>query len=313
MALYPKNVPVFSSVSNEETSRGALAAFCAFTIWGMLPVYWKLFTHVSAVEVICHRGIWSFACLIPVVLYTHRIPEVLAALRGKNGLLLLCTSALLCVNWLIFIWAVANGHILETSLGSFMTPLFTMMFGVLFFRDTVTRLQWLSVILVAIAIAFRVAALGRFPWISLGVCATFALYGVIRKIISVESVPGLVVESMFLFPVSVGILVWFGFTGVLAFGSNIGISLLLLTTGIVTAIPMFLFAYGARHLKLTTLGVFHYIVPSFAFVLGVFVYDEPFNLKHFIPFAIIWGALVLYTFEKFRILAKSPRTAEKRQ
>lgn len=309
MAVYPKNAANVAA-ANEETGRGALAALFAFTIWGLLPMYWKLFTQVNALEIICHRGVWTLLCMVPLVLYTKRLPEVLAALHGRNVLLLCASSALLALNWLVFVWAVANDHILETSLGNFMTPLLTMLFGVIFFKDAVTRLQWISILLVVAAIIVRVATLGRFPWIALSVCVTFGLYGVIRKIVSVESVPGLVVENLLFFPFSLAVLAWFAHSGTLTFGSGTGISLLLVSTGLFTALPMSLFAYGARHLKLTTLGIFHYLVPTFSFTLGVFVYNEPFGPLHFISFAIIWAALALYTFEKFRLLPGTPRAGK---
>lgn len=310
MALYPKNAANVPP-ANEETGHGALAALCAFSIWGLLPAYWKLFADISPVEIICHRGMWAFIFLMPVVLYAKRLPEVLAALHGRNILLLFTASALLSAGWLVFIWAVTNGHILETSLGNFMTPLLTIFFGVIFFRDGMTRLQWFSVALATSAIIFRVVALGTFPWIALTMCTTSALYSVIRKVVSVEAIPGLTVESMILFPFSFVALCWLAFSGTLAFGSGAGVSLLLASTGIATAVPMALFAYGARHLKLTTLGLFHYISPTLSFILGVFVYNEPFGPLHFISFAIIWSALALFTFEKFRVLAATPRPGRK--
>ena len=311
MALYPKNAATSTPVPYEDTKYGAAAAFCAFALWGTLPIYWKLFDNINALEIICHRSLWSLFCLTPVVLYTKRLPEVLAALCGRNVLLLLASSILLCANWLIFIWAVANDHLLETSLGNFITPLLTMLFGVVFFKDTITRLQWLSLALVVAAIIVRVATLGNFPWISLGVSVSFALYGVIRKIAPVEAIPGLVVESLLLFPACIAILSWFALSGTLSFGSSTSTSLLLFSTGIMTATPMFLFAYSARHLKLTTLGLFHYMVPTLTFALGVFVYNEPFGPSHLISFALIWGALALYTFEKFRVLAQTPAVGKK--
>lgn len=189
---------------------------------------------------------------------------------------------------------------LESSLGNFINPLFNMLCGVIFFRDRVSRLQWAAVVLVAIAIAIRVVSLGYFPWVALSLCTTFSVYGMIRKIVPVESIPGLVVENMLFTPFAIAILFWLSGTAPLAFGTNIGTTALLLGAGLVTTLPMFLFAYAARHLNLTTLGIFHYIVPTLQFMLGVFVFREPFSTMNFASFAIIWAALVVYSYEKLR-------------
>jgi len=285
---------------NEDTRYGVSAALGAFCIWGLLPIFWKLLSAVEPLEIVCHRGVWSLVCVLPVVVLTRRLTEVRAALKGRNFLLLLLATALIACNWLIFIWAVGNGHILETSLGNFIGPLCNMLFGVVFFRDRVSRLQWVAVGLVALSVAVRIVTLGYFPWIAFGLCTTFAFYGMLRKVMAVEAIPGLFVENLIFVPFALGILAYLANNGGLSFGGNAGTTAMLVCAGLATSIPMFLFAYAARHLKLTTLGVFHYIVPTASFILGVFVYDEPFNAMNLATFAVIWLALVVYTTESFR-------------
>ena len=277
-----------------------MAALATFLVWGLLPIYWKLLGHVNPLEVVCFRGIWSFFSVLPVVLLTKRLPEVAVAMRGKNVLLLGASMALLASNWLIFIWAVTNGRILETSLGNFLNPLVNMLCGVIFFQDRISRLQWLSIFLVAVAIAIRIATLGYFPWIALALCSTFACYGMVRKIVAVESVPGIMVENTLFVPFALAILFLLNQETGLSFGTDTATTALLVGAGVCTSVPTVLFAYAARHLHLTTLGIFHYIVPSCSFLLGVFVYQEPLTRMNLVTFAIIWLALVIYTAEKIR-------------
>ena len=294
MSLSPLNA------QNEETRYGVAAALGAFSFWGLLPIFWKLLNFVNPLEIVCHRGVWSLVCVFPVIVLTKRLTEVLAALKGRNFFLLLIATALIACNWLIFVWAVGNGHILETSLGNFINPLFNMLCGVVFFRDRVSRLQWVAVGLVALSVALRIVTLGYFPWIAFSLCATFAFYGMLRKIMAVEAIPGLLVENIIFTPFALGILIYLANNGGLSFGENAGTTVMLVSTGLATSIPMFLFAYAARHLKLTTLGIFQYISPTASFCLGVFVYDEPFSVMNLATFAIIWLALIVFTTESFR-------------
>jgi len=288
------------NAQNEESRYGVAAALGAFCIWGLLPIYWKLLNTVDPLEVVCHRGVWSLVCVLPVVVLTKRLPEVLAALKGRNFILLSLAATMISCNWLVFVWAVGNGHILETSLGNFINPLVNMMCGVVFFRDRISRLQWFAVGLVALSVAVRIVTLGYFPWIAFSLCMTFAFYGMLRKIVAVEAIPGLLVENLIFAPFALGILVYLSNNGSLSFGANAETTAMLVCAGLATSVPMFFFTYAARHLKLTTLGIFHYIVPTASFILGVFVYDEPFNAMNLATFAIIWLALIVYTTEKIR-------------
>ncbi len=298
-----KNDPAPPPVSgeSEETSKGIWAATAAFSIWGILPLYWKQLAAVLPLEVICHRGVWSFLMVLPFAVLTGRMTETRGALQPRSLGLLFCSSSVLAANWLIFIWAVNNGQILETSLGNYINPLFNMLCGMLFFRDRPSRLQWCAILLAVFGVSVRIVSLGHLPWVALGLPCTFCVYGVLRKIVKVEAVPGMLVETGLFAPFALGGIAYFAAAGHSAFGpANSFESALLVGGGLVTSIPMSFFAYGARHLKLTTLGVLHYIVPSASFLIGVFIYDEPFTRGHALTFGCIWLALCLYTVDIWR-------------
>ena len=298
MGIAHKGQNAFSPSAGQsvETRSGVAAAAAAFGIWGLMPLYWRLLGDVPPLEVICHRGLWSFVCLLPFVLLTGRLPEVRAAFAPRSLLLLVCTTALLSVNWLIFVWAVNAGQVLETSLGNFINPLCNMLCGAVFFRDRLRPLQGVAVALAVIGVGIRVLSLGYVPWVALSLAGTFSLYGMLRKIVTVESVPGMFIENAIFLPFSLSLIAWFSSRGELVFGSgNSSATLLLLGAGIATSVPMGLFAYGARHLTLTTLGLLHYVVPTFSFILGIFVFNEEFTMSYFVTFVFIWAALAVYT------------------
>lgn len=287
--------------SGAETRGGVAAAAGAFGLWGLMPLYWRLLADVPSLEIICHRGLWSFVCMLPFVLITGRFAEVRAACTPRALSLLFCTTALLTLNWYIFIWAVNAGQVLETSLGNFINPLCNMLCGAVFFRDRLRPLQGLAVALAFIGVSIRVLSLGYVPWVALGLAGTFSLYGMLRKIVTVESVPGLLIENAIFLPVATSLILWLSSEGGLVFGSgNTTATLLLLGAGIVTSVPMGLFAYGARHLTLTTLGLLHYLVPTSSFLLGIFVFHEKLTVSHFVTFAFIWVALSVYTVDSLR-------------
>ncbi len=283
-----------------------MAAAAAFAIWGLMPLYWKLLGNVPALEIICHRGLWSFIFLLPFVFLTGRMTEVRAALNPRVLMLLTCSTAALAVNWFVFIWAVNAGQVLETSLGNFINPLCNMVFGALFFRDRLRPVQMLAVALAVIGVSVRVFSLGYVPWVALGLAGSFSIYGVLRKIVTVEAVPGLFVETALFLPVATGLMAWFAGQGELVFTSaGTGTMLLLIGAGVGTSVPMALFAYGARHITMTTLGLLHYVVPTCSFLLGIFVFRESFTLSHLLTFACIWAALAVYTVDGLWALRKA--------
>ncbi len=301
-----ENAPGVSDAPSEpggsgDTSTGLWAAVAAFGLWGIMPLYWKQLGAVAPLEIIFHRGVWSFVFVVPFAILTGRMGEVRRALSRQSVGLLFCSGSVLAANWLIFIWAINNGLILETSLGNYINPLFNMLCGVLLFRDRPSRLQWCAITLAAVGVGIRVISLGSLPWVALSLPLTFSMYGLLRKIIKVEAVPGMLVETGLLLPFTLGGMIFYMSAGLSSFSFTYPVEMaLLMGAGVATSIPMSLFAYGARHLQLTTLGVLHYIVPSSSFLIGVFIYDEPLTKAYAMTFGCIWLALCMYTVDIWR-------------
>lgn len=287
-----------SSVAQEDRS-GLIAGIAAFATWGLIPGYWKLLKGVSPPEILAHRFVWTSLFLIIVLSWQKRWPEVKAALRSRRATLYCLTSGLaVATNWFFFIFAVLIDRVLETSLGYFMTPLVNVLFGAILLRERLTRLQLLSVGLAASGVLYLTFGYGRFPWIAVTLCTTFGLYGLLRKKSGTAAIPGLFLETIMLVPVALGYLVFLKVHGTLMFErAEWPLLLLLISSGVVTAVPLFWFGYAAHHLRLVTLGFLQYLAPTISFFLGVFLYHEPFTRGHLITFGLIWIALALFTFE----------------
>ena len=287
-----------SSVAQEDRS-GLIAGIAAFGTWGLIPVYWKLFTNISASQILAHRFVWTTCFLVGMLSWQRRWPEVREATRSRRAVSYCLASGLaISVNWFCFIWAVNVGRVLETSLGYFMTPLMSVLLGATFLRERLTRWQLLSVILALIGVLNLTLGYGRFPWLAITLCISFGLYGLLRKKSGVRPIPGLFLETTLLTPIAATYLVYLQRAGNSAFSSaGWSMALLLITTGIVTGLPLVWFGHAARHLRLTTLGFLQYLSPSCSFFLGVFLYHEPFTRAHLITFTFIWIALVIFTAE----------------
>ena len=291
------SAPKRAGGSHESTA--LLAGIGAFGLWGIIPVYWKLLTAVPAAEIIAHRFIWTSGFLVLLLSWQGRWREVQANARSRRALIYCFASGLMVAsNWLLFIWAVNAGRVIETSLGYFMTPLVNVLLGALFLRERLTRLQLVSVTLAALAVLNLTFGYGRFPWIAVTLCLTFGVYGFLRKQSGTGAIPGLFFETILLVPLGLAYLIYLQMHNALQFG-NVGrpLSLLLVSTGVVTAVPLVWFGYAARHLRLTTLGFLQYFSPTCSFFLGVFLYREPFTRGHLITFSLIWIALGIFTWE----------------
>lgn len=213
----------------------------------------------------------------------------------------MCSSFILAGNWLLFIWGINSGMVLETSLGYFINPLLNFVLGVALFHEKTTRAAWGAILLAGGGVLYQVIALGHIPWVALGLGLSFAVYGAIRKIAMVEALPGLFIETAISFPLALGYLLWLGAGGVsVFFWADTPFILLLMLSGLLTTVPLFLFAFAVRRIRMTTLGLLQYISPSITFLLGVFVYKEDFSLERLVTFACIWLALGLYTWDSFR-------------
>lgn len=290
---------VAGSPEATEATRGALAAALCYLCWGLVPLFWRQLAGVDARELIAHRLAWSLVFLGLVILVRGGWREVRAALASRRSFWInLVSSSLLTANWLIYVWGVNTGHLIECSLGYFLVPLLNVAMGRLVLHEKLRFIQWVAIGFAAAGVGLHVLQLGRLPWIALSLALTFGAYGLLRKRSPLGPLTGLTVETLLLAPVAAGFLLWRQHTGEGALGHRDFITqLLVLSTGIVTAIPLLLFAYGARRIRLSTLGLLQYITPSVQFALGFWVYHEPFSAERAWSFAIIWAGLVLYTID----------------
>lgn len=281
------------------SGRGLAAALGAFGIWGLLPLYLKPLHNIPPLQVIAHRVAWSCLFVLGWMVLQGELGSLRKTLTRPGVLWRLgITAILISTNWVAYVWGVSNGHVVETSLGYFINPLMNVVLGVLVLRERLSRLQWVAVALAAAAVVYLTFSTGQLPWIALIIATSFSLYGLLRKIISVEALPGLATETLLLMPLAVGYLVWSELAGSGAFGHTTGaIDALLVGCGPVTAVPLFLFAYGARLIPYSTLGLLQYGAPTLQLLTGILVYGEPFGGTRAMGFALIWLALAIYAGE----------------
>jgi chloramphenicol-sensitive protein RarD len=276
-----------------------IAAVASFATWGLVPIYWKFLSRVPALEILAHRFVWTIVFLGLLLSWQERWREVIGSLRRRRSALFCLGSGIMVgLNWLLFIWAVNIGHVLETSLGYFMTPIVNVLLGAFILRERLSAWQTASILIALVAVSILAFGYGHFPWIALGLCTSFGLYGLLRKQSGTAAIPGLFLETLFLLPLALVYLVLLANRGALTFGpSHLVLSGILTTSGVVTAVPLIWFGYAARHLRLVTIGFLQYLSPSISFILGLFVYHETFTRQHFIMFLLIWIALVLVSAE----------------
>lgn len=290
-----------SGTPKEERS-ALVAGWAAFGFWGIIPIYWKWMAAVPAPQILAHRVVWTALFLIAILSWKAQWADVLSAIKSRRtALYCLASGASISVNWLVFIWAVNSNHVLETSLGYFMTPLVNVLFGAVFLRERLSRFQLASVLLATAAVVNLTVGYGRFPWIAVVLAISFGLYGLLRKLSGTAATPGLFVETVLLVPVAIGYLLLQQVHGTFFFGApHWTASVLLFTTGVVTGLPLVWFGHAARHLRMTTLAFLQYIAPSCTFFLSIFLYDEPFTRSHVVTFVLIWIALAIVTAETLK-------------
>lgn len=295
----------------KQSSTGVVYGVSAYLIWGLSPVYWKVLQSIPALEIICHRIVWSFAFLIPVVLLGGRRSELGQVLmRPKTLLVLLTTSLLVGGNWLVYIWAVNNERVLQASLGYYINPLVNVFLGIVFLRERMRLLQGVAVVLASVGVLYSTLQYGEFPAISLVLAFSFGFYGLIRKVAPVSAITGLTVETLILTIPALIYLVLLTVSGSGAFGQKgITTDLFLVGTALVTAIPLLLFTLGARRLPLSTMGFLQYIAPTCIFFQGVFLYHEPFTRAQAVTFVLIWAALAIYSADSFLFYRRSYRNS----
>jgi chloramphenicol-sensitive protein RarD len=286
-----------------NANKGFLSAGSAFAIWGVFPLYFHALQQVPAVQVIAHRVVWSCVFVLGWMYFRGEIGSVRAALTNRGVVLRLAvTATLITANWLTYVYGVTHGRVVETSLGYFIGPLVNVLLGVVLLSEKLTRTQWTAVAVATLGVGYLTFMTGGLPWIALTLAFTFSSYGLLRKVVKVEALPGLATETLLLVPLAVGYLLWCESADVGALGSAGPITeALLIASGPLTAITLFLFAHGTRLLPYSTIGLLQYIAPSLQFACGVFVLHEPFDRARAIGFALIWMALVVYAGEGVRL------------
>ncbi|OPH59758.1 transporter [Paenibacillus ferrarius] len=284
--------------------KGLWYAILAYIAWGLLPLYWKSFESLLAGEILSHRITWSFVFMaIFLLLSKGRWPEIRKiATNGRILLLIGASGILISSNWLIFIWAVNNGHVIETSLGYYITPLFNVMLAVLFLKEKPTGSQWLAVALAGIGVILATIDYGRFPWISLTLASTFGLYSLVKKRVSYDASIGLAGETTVVFPIALAYIIYLHAAHQDSAWSLPPISLImLLLSGVATALPLLWFAKAASRLPLSMLGFIQYIGPSITLLLSIFVFKEKFSPMLLVSFAFIWTALIVYALASMKV------------
>jgi chloramphenicol-sensitive protein RarD len=277
--------------------RGLAAAVSAFLIWGLLPPYLKLLQAVPVLEFTAHRLAWGCLFAFAWLAVRGEVNQVWSALGNPQTRWRLCASAtLIAINWWIFMWGIATHHVVEISLGYFINPLLNVALGVVLFRERLNRAQWLSVAIAAAGVLYLAWTAGRPPWASLGIALSFGLYGLVRKVVKVEALPGFTGETLLLLPIAAGYILWRELSGIGAMShSGLGTTaLLLLLGGPFTAVPLVLFAVGARRIPLSTVGLLQYIAPSLHLLGAIFIFHEAFTGPRVVGFVMIWTALAVY-------------------
>jgi len=291
------------SEAGPQTVAGALFAFMAFLIWGLSPIYWKALHQVGAFEIILHRIIWSFVFLMPLVIAGRRWNEFKTAVATPRILaVLLATAVLVGGNWLIYIWAVNNGRVLQASLGYYINPLVNVVLGMVFLHERLRRAQALAVGLATIGVLNLTLCYGIFPWVSLALAFSFGFYGLIRKVAAVGALVGLTVETLLLTAPAGYWVFHLHETHTGKFLADGGLTdLLLMGTGILTATPLLLFNLGAKRITLASLGFIQYTAPTGMLLLGITIFDEPFTAVQAVTFGLIWSALAIYSWDTLRV------------
>ena len=278
------------------TRTGALYAVFAYASWGLLPIYWKFFGQIPAVEVLSHRMIWSMVFLTGLLLLQRRRAEFTKIWRSPTHLAtLFLTATLLTFNWGLYIYAVNADRVVETSLGYFINPLVNVLLGFVFLKEKLNRWQILAVVLAGLGVATFVWQIGKVPWIALALAFSFGCYGLLRKVVPVAPMAGLAMETLLITPIALAVTGYWAATGTGHFGTSWATSLLFIGAGITTSLPLLWFNNAAKRLRLSTLGFFQYLAPSLQLVLALWLYSEPFTPTHAITFGLIWTALILYS------------------
>jgi chloramphenicol-sensitive protein RarD len=282
-------------------NKGILKGVVAYTLWGLFPIYWKMLHQVPALQVIGNRIVWSFLLLAAVMLFSNQWPDFRAASASPRIFGIYSIAAvLLTINWLVYVWGVNSGFIVETSLGYFINPLVSVLLGVLFLHERLRASQWIPIGIATLGVAYLTVAYGHLPWIAVTLALSFGFYGLVKKLAPLGSLYGLTLETGIVFPIALAYLLFVALQGSGAFlQDGPQTTLLLILAGPVTTIPLLLFASAAREIPLAIVGLLQYIAPTLQFLIGVFIYKEPFDKSLLIGFIIIWIALIIFWVENY--------------
>ncbi|MBE8168037.1 MAG: EamA family transporter RarD, partial [Shewanella sp.] len=280
-----------------EHRKGVALAICAYFLWGIAPLYFKLIDSVSATEILLHRVIWSFLFMIILMSFMGGFANLKRLLKRPKQIAVLCvTSVFIAGNWLLFIWAVNNDHMLDASLGYFINPLLNVLIGLIVWGERLQKLQWIAVGLALTGVLVQLISFGSIPLVSLALAGSFSIYGLLRKKVNVDAKTGLLVETAILLPFALTYVGYQVASGDMAlFSHPMTLNMKLMLAGIVTSVPLLCFAGAAVRIPFSVLGFFQYIGPSLMFIIGTVIYQEPFNLEKGITFGFIWAALLAFT------------------
>lgn len=285
---------------DQPARSGFLLGIGAYTLWGLLPLYLRLLVGTPALQVLAHRVIWSLLLLAAIVLALRKLHPIVAAARGRTLALLAASAMLIAVNWLIYIWSVQHGHVLEASLGYFINPLVNVALGTIVLGERIGRVQALAVAVAAAGVLAMAVSGGGALWISLALAVSFGLYGLIRKVAAIDALGGLTVETALLLVPAVAVVGLAQAGGQGAFGRDWHLDMLLVLAGVVTAAPLLMFAAAARRLRYATLGLLQYIAPTLQFVEAVLIFREPLRPIHIVTFGLIWSGCAIYAWGGWR-------------
>jgi chloramphenicol-sensitive protein RarD len=285
---------------------GVIYTIAAYTLWGILPIFWKAMKQIPAGEILAHRIFWSFLLMIGIIILSKKWSEFRKVFSGfRSVAAIFAGSIFISINWLIYIWAVNNNHIVEASLGYYINPLFTILLGIIVLRERPDIWQIIAIVIAVVGVSFLAVQYGEIPWVALTLAVSFGLYGLVKKLSKLSSINGLAAETLLVAPMAFGFLFYrvTDDSGVYS-GLPLVVLILVLFSGVATSIPLLLFSQGAKRVSLSTLGFVQYLSPSISLVLGIFLYHEPFTRIDKISFGMIWLALAIYSFTRKEMMMK---------
>lgn len=280
----------------KERLHATWLAIAAYVIWGLFPIYWKMLQSISALQLVCHRIVWTCVALAVVIGLSGQWKSFTKALRVPGVLrIYIAAAVLMCTNWFVFTLAVNTGHVTQTGLGYYISPLVNVTMGVVFMHERLRTLQWISVLLAAMGVFYLSLAYGAVPWMALALAFSFGMYGLVKKVATLNAIQGLLLETTILLPPALAYLLYCQLTGQgTLINHSAALSMLLLLSGLVSMSPLLLFAFAAQRIPLSRLGILQYITPTMQLLLGIWLYHEPFNQSSLIGYGVVWAALLIF-------------------